>query len=199
MYYHASPFGGISVLEPRVSNHNIPLVYFSTKRENTLVYLSNSIERLCKKSGFIQNGPWHKWASYGFNKNGIQRIEEYYPDALKETYSGVSGYIYYTNSIIESGSEIRIPYSATSGVRVHVDGYEYIEDAYEEILKAESEGLIEITRYDDMSDRLRLFLERIIPEEYKDAIAKKQLDYKFFLESKFPHLLSEKKVVDFRI
>ena len=38
MYYHASQTGGIQTLLPRVSNHKIPLVYFSTKRENTLVY-----------------------------------------------------------------------------------------------------------------------------------------------------------------
>lgn len=32
MYYHAE---GIKQLEPRVSDHHIPLAYFSTKRENT--------------------------------------------------------------------------------------------------------------------------------------------------------------------
>lgn len=45
MYYHASPIGTIKRLEPRVSNHGVPLVYFSKKRENVLVYLSNAIER----------------------------------------------------------------------------------------------------------------------------------------------------------
>ena len=43
MYYHASPFGGITQLKPHVSNHGIPLVYFSKKRENVLVYLSNAV------------------------------------------------------------------------------------------------------------------------------------------------------------
>ncbi len=33
MYYHASRIEGIKLLEPKVSNHNIPLIYFSTKRE----------------------------------------------------------------------------------------------------------------------------------------------------------------------
>ena len=45
MYYHASQVEGIKQLEPRVSDHHIPLVYFSTKRENTLVYLGNAIEK----------------------------------------------------------------------------------------------------------------------------------------------------------
>ena len=41
--YHASQIVGIKILEPRVSNQNIPLIYFSGKRENTLVYLSNAV------------------------------------------------------------------------------------------------------------------------------------------------------------
>lgn len=35
-YYHASPIGGITRLKPNISNHGIPLIYFSQKRENTL-------------------------------------------------------------------------------------------------------------------------------------------------------------------
>ena len=49
MYFHASQVKGIKVLEPRISNHNIPLVYLSAKRENTLVYLSNAVEKFCKE------------------------------------------------------------------------------------------------------------------------------------------------------
>ena len=48
MYYHASPVEGIRQLEPRVSNHSVPLVYFSKKRENVLVYLSNAVEKYCQ-------------------------------------------------------------------------------------------------------------------------------------------------------
>ncbi len=32
MYYHASPVKGITELEPHISNHGIPLVYFSKKK-----------------------------------------------------------------------------------------------------------------------------------------------------------------------
>ena len=51
MYYHASSVKGITQLTPQSSNHGIPLVYFSTKRENVLVYLSNSIEKYCVETG----------------------------------------------------------------------------------------------------------------------------------------------------
>ncbi len=56
MYYHASQIKGIKVLEPKVSNHNIPLVYLSEKRENTLVYLINAIEKFCKEKSFLYEG-----------------------------------------------------------------------------------------------------------------------------------------------
>lgn len=48
-FYHASNTANIKTLEPRVSNHNTPLIYFSDKRENVLVYLSNAVEKLCKE------------------------------------------------------------------------------------------------------------------------------------------------------
>ena len=38
LYYHASQIGDIKVLEPRVSNHNMPLIYFSTKREKSIIF-----------------------------------------------------------------------------------------------------------------------------------------------------------------
>lgn len=71
MYYHASQIGGIIMLEPRVSNHGVPLIYFSKKRENTLVYLSNAVEKYCKETGFEHSGTWQKWGPYGFTKDGI--------------------------------------------------------------------------------------------------------------------------------
>ena len=102
MYYHASSVKGITQLTPQSSNHGIPLVYFSTKRENVLVYLSNSIEKYCVETGFSYDGKCQKWGPYGFGKDGRQRLEEYYPNALISTYKGVSGYIYSAETISDS-------------------------------------------------------------------------------------------------
>ena len=92
-FFHASQIKGIQVLEPRISNHNLPLIYFSGKRENVLVYLSNAVEKTCKEKNFQYTGIWHKWGSYGFTQDGRLQYEEYYPNALADTYKGVSGYI----------------------------------------------------------------------------------------------------------
>ncbi len=189
MYYHASPIGGLTQLEPRVSNHGIPLVYFSRKRENALVYLSNAIEKYCRETGFRYEGRCQKWGPYGFNKDGRLRLEEYYPDALIRAYQGVPGYIYSAETIVDSGFAVQIPDAATSGIPVKVSGAEYVPDAYEAILQAEREGLITIVRYEDMSERMREWVERTIAEEYAGAAG--HPEYRHFLKGNFPDIIKD--------
>lgn len=183
MYYHASSVEGIKTLEPRVSNHNVPLIYFSEKRENVLVYLSNAVEKYCKETGFAHSGKWTKWGPYGFNEDGILRIEEYYPNALEDTYKGVSGYIYSAENIKDSGFALQIPNAATSSDPVAVAHCEYVPDALEAILKAEKDGLITILRYENLSEAKLEWNERTIKEEYENAVD--QPDYRHFIEGKF--------------
>lgn len=182
MYYHASPTAGIKVLEPKESNHGVPLIYFSQKRENVLVYLSNAVEKFCRDTGYVHTGKWTKWASYGF-QNGIQQLEEYYPNALTETYRGVSGYIYRAAAIQEAAQEIHIPDAAVSSLPVPVDGVEFIPDAYEAILEAERQGKIFITRYEVMTECTRGWLRKTVQEEYNSA--GEQPEYRYFLKNKF--------------
>ena len=183
MFYHASQVGGITQLEPRVSDHHIPLVYFSTKRENTLVYLSNAIEKYCRETGFAYEGIWKKWGPYGFTKDGIQQLQEYYPDALEKTYKGVSGYIYSAESITDSGFEIRIPDAASSSTPVKVTGSEFVPDAYAAILEAEEKGLISIMRFNEMPEKMREWNRRTILQEYEEAVD--HPEYRHFLEGNF--------------
>lgn len=189
MYYHASSIGTIKQLEPRVSNHGIPLVYFSKKRENVLVYLSNAIEKYCKETGFSYDGRWEKWGPYGFDKNGIQRLEEYYPDALEKAYKGVSGYIYCVDSIVEADFDIQIPDAAASSIPIDIDTVEFVPDAYEAILQAEKEGLITVTRYADMSEKMREWNKRTILKEYENAVD--HPEYRHFLKGNFPDIIGE--------
>ncbi len=183
MFYHASPVGGIKVLEPKVSNHGIPLIYFSTKRENVLVYLSNAIEKYCKETGFSHTGKWHKWASYGFEKDGILRIDEYYPNAIEETYKGVSAYIYSADVICKNDAGININNAVTTSKPVNVTGVEFINDAYTEIMKAAQSGLIRICKFEDMSADMSAWIENTIKGEY--VAAETEPDYRYFLEAKF--------------
>ena len=188
MYYHASSLGDIKVLEPRISNHGIPLIYFSKKKENVLVYLSNAVERYCKETGFSYDGTWSKWGPYGFTSDGKLLIQEYYPDALEKTYKGVSGYIYSIENIEDSGFDVQIPDAATSSVPVSIDGVEYIPDAYEAILHAEQKGLLAIQRYDDMSSKMKDWIIKTIQEEY--ASSADHPEYRHFLKGSFPDIIN---------
>lgn len=187
MYYHASSVPGIEVLEPRISNHGIPLIYFSKKRENVLVYLSNAVEKYCRETGFEYSGRWQKWGPYGFTKDGLLRLEEYYPDALEKTYKGVSGYIYSACSIEKTDFDIRIPDAAVTAAPVKIAGVEFVPDAYEAILEAERLGLIAVTRYSEMSERMREWNIRTIREEYRNAAD--HPEYRHFLKGNFADIL----------
>lgn len=184
MYFHASQTEGITVLEPRISNHNIPLIYFSSKRENVLVYLSNAVEKYCREKHFPYNGVWSKWGPYGFDSDGILRYEEYYPNALEETYDGVNGYIYSCEEIeAERQFELNIPYAFVTGRETEAAHCEYVENALEEILKAEKHGLIRIVRYNDFIKKREEWLKKIIQTEYNKAF--NHPEYQFFLKEKF--------------
>ena len=189
MYYHASPVEGIRQLEPRISNHGIPLIYFSKKRENVLVYLSNAVEKYCRETGFAWEGRWQKWGPYGFDPDGRQRLEEYYPDALEKTYKGVSGYIYGAKSIREAAFDLHIPDAAVSRDPVPVHTVEFVPDAYEAILQAERAGLIRIMRYEQMPERMRAWNRKTIREEYEANLD--HPDYRHFLKGTFPYILQD--------
>ena len=167
--YHASPVRGIKVLEPRISNHGVPLIYFSKKRENVLVYLSNAVEKYCKETGFAYRGPWKKWGPYGFNRTAHSASRSTTPMRW-QTPTGVSpGTSTLRKPSQDSGFSLRIPDAAGSSQPVTVTRCEFIPDAYEAILAAEREGLITILRYEDSSPAQLEWNARTIREEYEAA------------------------------
>ena len=191
MFFHTSQIGKIKTLEPRISNNNIPLIYFSDKRENVLVYLSNAVEKVCKEKHFKFNGLWHKWGSYGFEKDGRLRFEEYYPNALEDTYKGIGGYIYSCNQITPYQKlDIKIPNTFITAQKTTVDNCEFIPDAYNEMINAEANGLITILRYNEFISNIKRkeWLKKTIIDEYRNNSA--HPDYRFFLESRFSTIIN---------
>ncbi len=188
MFFHASPVEGIKILEPRVSNHNIPLIYFSSKREKVLVYLSNAVEKYCRETGYEYTGKWHKWGSYGFTQDGVLRLEEYYPNATMDTYKGVSAYIYSVSSIMDIKRLDEIPFAYISNHSVAVENCEYIADAYEAIMQAVADGKIILEKYEDISPGKKKWIENTMIQEYGDSQTTDE--YRHFLKGKFPFILS---------
>lgn len=185
MFYHASNKKDLKLLKPHISSHREPWVYFSTKRENVLVYLSNAFEKYIKDKYNRPLKKYKKWASYGLTGDGKVRIEEYYPNATKETFEGVSGYIYNVNKLDTAQSLKGIKDVFVTQDEIIVDGCEFVQDAYQELLKAESEGKIVIERFEDISEQKRVWIERTILNEYKNT---DNDDYKEFLLNKFAWL-----------
>ena len=182
MYYHASGVEGLKVLKPHISNHGKPLVYFSSKRENILVYLSNAVEKHIKDKYNRPLNKYTKWASYGITTDGRVRVEEYYPNATIETFKGVSGYIYSVNQLDDAKPLKGIQDVYVTQDEVLVDGCEYIADAYEELLKAEQEGKIVIERFETITEQKHQWIEKTIISEYDNT---DNDDYKEFLLDKF--------------
>ena len=189
MLYHASQTPHIETLDPRVSNEDVPRVYFSDKRENVLVYLSNAVEKTCREDGFVHTGKWQKWATYGFTKDGLLHFSEYYENALTDTYAGVSAYIYSVepSDAIFRFEKIRNCFYAETPQKVA--SCEFVPDALEALLKAEREGRIVITRYAELSDRMRKWIYETTFDEYRKG--KDAPDYRYFLKKKYPFLENE--------
>ena len=152
-----------------------------------LVYLSNAVEKHCREIGFRWNGPWYKWASYGFSSNGILQLEEYYPNATLDTYRGVSGWLYQVAQTGDAKPMLDIPFAYTSSHPLAVTACEYVPDACEALLKAEQYGKIVIRRYHELTAGQLRWLEQIIPQEY--AKAENHPEYRHFLQDKFPSLI----------
>lgn len=186
MYYHASQTLNIKVLTPHISNHGVPLIYFSAKRENVLVYLSNAIEKYCKSVGFQCQDPFQTWGSYGFTKDGILELSEYYPNATMDTYQGVSGFIYSTDTISGCQNQADIPYAVTSQTPVPVQRCELVPDAYEAILEAVKTHKIILKRYEENSTAKLDWIRKTIIGEYEQA--EEHPDYRLFLKAKFDFL-----------
>ena len=185
MYYHASNVKGIKKLKPHKSMHGKSFVYFSSKRENILVYLSNPVEKFIKEKYNRPMQEYKKWATYGFTSDGKIRLEEYYKNALIDTFKGVCGYIYRVDELENTEKINNINNVFVIDSEVNICGCEEIEDAYEEILKAEAKGLIEIQRFETISDKKKEWIKNTITNEYKNT---DNQDYKEFLLSKFDWL-----------
>lgn len=186
MYYHASQVPNLTELTPHISNHGKSLVYFSTKPENVLVYLSNAIEKYCKETGFEHNGIYKKWASYGF-ENEVLCIEEYYPNAAIDTYKGVCGYIYSSSHVDSIEKQSDIPFAFTTEKNVKVNHCEYIHDAYDAIIEAVNKGRIILRKYEDNSKEKLDWIKAAVKNEY--ATYSNHPEYRSFLQAKFADFL----------
>jgi hypothetical protein len=188
--YHGSKVSGIKTLYPSLSIHGQKYVYLSTKKEVALVYTVNAIESFYEENNLTSDQAFHPWYSYGFSNGKLQLIE-YYENALEETYKGKTGYVYLCEEPIEDKSnQTNIFCAITTRENIRIKEEICIKDIYKEFLKLESEGIILIKRYKDLSpsqlQQVKDSIKQSILEN--NLIQRPNYNYSVFLQKKFPYL-----------
>ena len=185
MYYYASRTPDLKILSLGMAGCTTPALYLSSRRENVLADLSNAIEKYCLETGYAYSADWSTWKPQGFDKDGVFCLEEYYPNAICDTYKGVSGYIYQVDAVPNDCGQEKTP----DGIRITdsrplpVCDCEYIPDAYEAILAAAQDGAIRLLRFEDMNENTKKIITSLVKGDYDNAADIPA--YRSFLEEKF--------------
>lgn len=91
-----------------------------------------------------------------------ENVLAYLSNTVEQICTGVSGYIYHVNEIIDSEFELQIPYAVTSSAAVEGSMVAWISDAYAAILKAEEMEDIVIERFSDVSGKKKEWIKKMI-------------------------------------
>ncbi|MDC7242883.1 MAG: hypothetical protein PQJ44_02755 [Sphaerochaetaceae bacterium] len=190
MYYHGSKTSGIKELQPNFSMHGEKYVYLTTNRAVALVYTVNAIERFYEDNKLEKPEEFQPWYSYGFDKEKLPVFDEYYPNAVKETYKGKSGFIYICEEPKDFSNPTNIYCAIVTKSSVKTIKEEYIEDVYEEILKLEKQGLCKIRRFEEAKEKYLNKIESYIKEDIEKYNLNEDVNHNYgvFLRAKFPHL-----------
>ncbi|MGI5899787.1 MAG: hypothetical protein ACOX8S_07705 [Christensenellales bacterium] len=140
-FYHASNIGGLKELHPLSKMHGgtETVCYFTPNKSYSLFYLRDmEINHV----------------TCGIDESGIVVYHEQFPNQLAKIYNMRSGYIYSCsdNGMIKQGH--------TGGVwiatePVSVEGFDFVDNVYNEILKVEQEGKVRVMRYGELMDKKR--------------------------------------------
>jgi hypothetical protein len=136
------------------------------------------------------------WLTYGFNKESIPLYTETHPNALKEFYKDVKGYIYSCdvaeNNIFENKTGIKSAVPAKGAQKI--SGCEKVGDVYERILEHEKSGELVIRRYEDLTEKEHSQNEKMIISGIKRLhLLSGQHPLSPFVAYKFPELWERAK------
>lgn len=177
--YHGSNTADIKVLQPRLADHEQPYIYMTTIDVVSAFYICNAVER-----------PYY-WFPYGFTKNNIPVYHELYPDAFKEISENRKGYLYEVDA---KKSQI-IPFKNIPCARLGIEPIQVVDcieipDAYEYFMKCVAEGKLEISRFEDKTEKeLENWYSMILSYvQEKDMIRTPDCSYAKFVKEKFPFI-----------
>ncbi len=177
--YHGSNTGGIKILEPHLADHDRPYIYMTTIEIVSAFYICNAVDR-----------PFY-WFPYGFTKSGTPIYHELYPNALKEVSQNRHGYIYEVNA--EESKMIpfkNIPCARLATAPLTVCDCKEIPDAYVYFMECNSNGKLEIGKFEDKTEselnRWYKMIYDILKE--KNMALTPDCSYAKFVQNKFPQV-----------
>lgn len=146
--YHGSSFAGIESLRPFASNHEKPYVYLTQSQVLATVYAHNPLTR---PNGFF---------SYWWRKDGVLCYDEYFENQLEEIYSGQQGFVYVCEGDFPHLEKMPWVYLAEENVPVQrrID----VPDIYQQLLQYETDGLLKVQRWHEVSDRQKEIWENVV-------------------------------------
>lgn len=144
IYYHCSPTGGLTVLEPRKpeSFDKPARVYMTTLLPMALMYGVRNYEY-----------------TYGYTREGQIYLDEYFPNALEELYRGKSASLYLCAP--ETVETTRIPNEVVSEKMVPILEEIVILDVCEALLEQERLGALVIRRYEELSPKMLEWIKKV--------------------------------------
>lgn len=133
--YHGTTIAGLTQIMANSKSHSqdLPVAYFSRDRVYAL---------LCCRT------PAENFVTAGLREDGKLHYFERFPNQLHVMYCGKAGYLYYLYA--EDSLQNTSGHTYESPVDVAVDGFEYVEDVYSEIMAEEAAGNLIIHRYEDI-------------------------------------------------
>lgn len=182
-FYHGSPVGGLTQLEPFLSEHKNPYIYFST---NPVVALLYAVKPVSKPFSFYP---------YGFDSEGTVVYSEYYKNAFEKVYKRKVGYLYECDDVegVENPTQINCAYTVTQPV--NIDRVTEITDCYERFKDYEKKGLFRIKPFETVSNKEM----QMVYEDLKESIDKYNLrnypdnEMSVFIRTNFPNVWEVKK------
>lgn len=140
-FYHGSPIGGLTRLEPFLSEHKKPYIYFSSTPVVSLLY---AVKPVPKPFSFYP---------YGFADDGSVVYSEYYKNAFEDIYKGKVGYIYECDDISDAENMTQISCAYTVDEPIVIDREIKITDCYEQFKEYEKQGLFKIKPFEAVSEK----------------------------------------------
>lgn len=171
--FHGSPVGGLTELQPFLSEHGKPYLYFAT---NPLVALLYAAKPVPKPFSFYP---------YGFDKDGGVVYSEYYENAFEQLYRGKAGYLYECDHVagLENPTQINCAYTTTEPVQI--DRVTRIDDLYDYFMAQAEQGLFRVKRRAEISEKE---IDFVLEEFRKDIV---NFDLKWAPEHEMSHFIQQ--------